>query len=190
MLAFPAIRKAALALALSGLMAGGLADEAWAGKDCPGAPVVNAAAKSLMRAAASGTPQGFASAVARFSSIERLALYALGPYRSKLPKARHNEYVQRTRAFIGKMLAENAGRFNGDGMTIAACRASGKTLTVETRLSGGEKVVWRLAGNKGRYRIEDVSVQRVWLAQQLRTTFMQKIRQNGNSVDALIDQLG
>jgi ABC-type transporter MlaC component len=157
--------------------------------DCRAAPFVNSAAAALMRAANGGSPAAFSSAVARFSDIDSIALYALGPYRSKLSKARQQEYFQRTRTYIGKFLAENASRFKADGITINSCKNAGGALVVDSRLSSGERVIWRISGS-GTYRVEDVSVQKIWLAQQLRTNFVYKIRSNRQSVDALIDQLG
>jgi len=161
-----------------------------AAEQCDAGPFINTAARAFMRAANGGSPNAFSSAVARFSNIESLALNALGPYRSKLPRARQQEYVRRTKAYIGRLLADNASRFSGNGITVNSCKQSGGALIVDSRLSSGERIIWRLAGSRRGYRVEDVSVQRIWLAQQLRTTFVRKIRTNGNSVDALIDELG
>lgn len=161
-----------------------------AAEDCAAGPFVNTAARALMRAASEGTPDGFSTAVARYSDIRSIALYALGPYRSKLPKARQREYVMRTRAYIGRFLAENASRFSATGIVINSCKTSGGKMLVDSRLSSGERILWRLASNGNNYRVEDVSVQQVWLAQQLRTNFVHMIRTSGESVDALIDKLG
>lgn len=166
------------------------APELRASRDCAAAPFVNTAAQALMKAASAGTPDGFSSAVARYSDIRSIALYALGPYRSKLPKARQHEYVMRTKAYIGRFLAENARRFSATGIVISSCKGSAGKLLVDSRLSTGERILWRLATSGNNYRVEDVSVQQVWLAQQLRTNFVHMIRTSGESVDALIDKLG
>lgn len=161
-----------------------------AAETCAAAPFIDSAARALMKASEGRSPHAFSSAVARISDINGIALYALGPYRAKLPKARQAEYFRRTRAYIGRFLAENASRFNGNGITINSCKGANGALVVDSRLSGGERIIWRLAGRGGAYRVEDVSVQKIWLAQQLRTNFVHMIRTSGNSVEALIDQLG
>lgn len=182
-------RRSALRLSLTAAVATALPGLAHAEKDCAAAPFINTAAKAFMRAASGGSPEAFAAAVARFADINGLALYALGPYRHKLPKSRQREYFARTRTYIGKFMAENAGRFSADGISISSCKPSGRSLVVDSRLSSGERVIWRLAGKGSNYRVEDVSVQQIWLAQQLRTNFVHMIRTNGESVDALIDEL-
>lgn len=189
MSAFQLIRRSMLGLSIMAIAS--MHDPAPSpAQDCAAAPFVNSAARAFMKAANGGSPGAFSSAIDRYSNIDMIALYALGPYRAKLPKARQREYVRRTKIFIGKLLAENASRFSADGITINSCKSSGGAMIVDSRLSSGERIIWRLVGKGSNYRVEDVSVQQVWLAQQLRTTFVHKIRSNGNSVDALIDLLG
>ena len=186
---FRSIAAGALALASAAFLMIPASVSATAGQDCQAGPFVSSAALALMHAANSGTANAFSSAVARFTDIDSIALSALGPYRAKLPKARQTEYLRRTRAYIGRFLADNSERFKADGLTISSCKNSGSILLVDSRLSSGQHIIWRVSGN-GNYRIEDVSVQKVWLAQQLRSNFVYKIRSNDQSVDALIDQLG
>jgi phospholipid transport system substrate-binding protein len=183
-------RRRVVQLALAGFALGLVPAAVAADETCPATPFINTAARAFMQAANGGSPDAFSSAVARFSDINGLALYALGPYRNKLPRSRQQEYFQRTRTYIGKFMAEHASRFNADGISIKSCKPSGKVLVVDSRLSSGERIVWRLVGRGKGYRVEDVSVQKIWLAQQLRTNFVHMIRTSGESVDALIDQLG
>jgi ABC-type transporter MlaC component len=159
------------------------------GDNCQAGTFVNSAAVSLMRAAKSGSAGALTAAVASFSDINAIALNALGPYRSKLSKARQGEYLQRAKTYIGKFLAENAKRFKGSGITISSCRMAGGTLLVESRLEGGGRILWKVV-EQGSYRVQDVNVQQVWLVQQLRTNFVYKIRQNDENVDKFVDQLG
>ena len=57
------------------------------------------------------------------------------------------------------------------------------------RTSGGTKVIFRLARAGGGYTVKDINMRGVWLAQQMRSTFVGTINRAG-SIDALFDYLG
>lgn len=153
-------------------------------QSCPGAEVVEAAAASLNQAAAAGSPQAFAAVVERHTDVSQLAMFALGPYRSALPEARRSEYVELTRAFLGRVLSERAARFAGNRLQVVGCSADSGYAYVDTRLAG-KRVVWRLEGG----RIIDVNFGGVWLVPQMRSNFVSVIRRGNGDPAALIDYL-
>jgi phospholipid transport system substrate-binding protein len=172
---------AAAALALSSLPAAAL--------DCPAAGYITNAANALIGAARSGSPSAISSTVARYTDMRGIALFALGPYRSKLPPSRQAEYVSLTRSFIGRFMASYADEFKSAGFTPVSCSQSGGAVIVNGRLSGGQTVVLRVSQSRGGYRVIDMNVSSVWLAQQLRSKFVSVIRKNGSDIDALFDFL-
>lgn len=171
----------AVAVALSSLPAAAL--------ECPAAGYITNAANALIGAARSGSPSAISSTVARYTDMRGIALYALGPYRSKLPPSRQSEYVSLTRSFIGRFMASYSDEFRSAGFTPVSCSKSGNAVIVNGKLSGGQTVVLRVAKSRGGYRVLDMNISRVWLAQQLRTKFVSVIRKNGNDVDALFNFL-
>jgi ABC-type transporter MlaC component len=171
----------AATLALSSLPAAAL--------DCPATGYITNAANALIGAARSGSPAAISSTVARYSDMRGIALFALGPYRSKLPPSRQAEYVRLTKSFIGRFMASYSDEFRSSGFTPVTCSASGSNVIVNGKLSGGQKVILRLAKSRSGYRVLDMNVSSVWLAQQLRSKFVSVIRKNGNDVDALFDFL-
>lgn len=150
-------------------------------QDCPGANVVQAAAKSFIAAAQTHDPAQFANTVARYTDLTALALFALGPFRSELPPDRKGDYVGLVRAFIGRFLAEHAGSFANAQFQIQSC-GDGEIRST----AGGEQIVWNVTGN----RIRDVQAGGFSLAVELQSKFVSVIRQGGGDVDALFRFLG
>ncbi len=116
-------------------------------------------------------------------------MFALGPHRSKLPQSSKAEYVNLTKQFIGRLMAENSSRFTASNLAITSCASQGNDVTVGTRLSGGQKVTFKLHKARSGYLVRDVNVSSVWLAQQLRTTFTGVLRRNNGNMDALFRYL-
>ena len=62
-------------------------------------------------------------------------------------------------------------------------------MTVSTRMSNGKKIIFKLYRSKRGFLVRDVNVSSVWLAQQLRSTFVGVIRRNDGDINALFDYL-
>jgi ABC-type transporter MlaC component len=181
----PCLRSLALFVSLAVLAAFVAASPAQAqSRSCPGHQVVQSAAVSLNQAAASGSPQAFAAVLDRHVDVSRLAMFALGPYRSALPTARHGEYVQLTRQFMGRLLAQYAGSFTGGQPQVLGCSSNSGFQYVDTRVSG-QRVVWRIRNG----RLVDVNVGGVWFAPQMRSSFVSVIRRGNGDPAALLNYL-
>ena len=150
---------------------------------CPAEKFIQSAGNAFMSAANTGTPQAFSSAAAKFADLRGLALFALGPYRRNLDPGMEGKYVARTKAFMGKFMADNASHFSGSAITITSCVPSTNGLTVGAKLTGGSSITFRL---KGAYRIEDVNVAGIWMAQTLRSKFNNVITTHDGDVNALM----
>jgi ABC-type transporter MlaC component len=180
---YPGLRSLAWLVGLvvlAALMAAGPAQA----QSCPGYRVVQSAAASFNQAASSGSLRAFAAVLERHADVSRVAMFALGPYRRALPAAQRGEYVQLTRQFLGRVLAEHAGSFAGAKVVLLNCtRDRGFTL-VDTRV-GAHPIVWRLDGN----RIVDMKVGGIWLSLQMRSNFVSVIQRGNGNPAVLIDYL-
>jgi ABC-type transporter MlaC component len=156
---------------------------------CEASGFVKNAGQAYDRAAASGSAAAFANAAARYSDLRALSLFALGRHRKDLPKAREGEYLQLARNFIGETLKKHGSGFRGTTLEVTECKTSGTDLMVTARTSGGTKVIFRLARVGGGYTVKDINMKGVWLAQQLRSTFVGTISRRG-SIDGLFAYLG
>ena len=156
---------------------------------CPAEPFVRNAGAAMMGAARSGSPTAFAGVASRYTDMHAIAIFALGQHRGNLPKAREAEYVSLTRGFVGRFMAKHADRFAGVDMSVTDCAGSGGQVTVNARLSGGQKLVFKLHKTRDGYRVSDLSVSSVWLAQRLRSNFVAVLQRNDGDVDALFKYL-
>lgn len=162
--------------------------QAVANPACEAASYVESVGEAYDRASRSGSSSAFATAAARFTDLRALSLFALGRYRKDLPKSREGEYLALTRKFIGEFMADNGKGFRASELQVVNCRKSGSTILVDARLSTGGKVMFRLSQRGGSYRVQDVNMRGIWLAQQLRSTFVGTISRTG-SIDELFKYL-
>jgi phospholipid transport system substrate-binding protein len=145
---------------------------------------------AFMNAAQARSAAAFAGAAGRYADLHAIALFALGPYRKNLPRAREAEYVAQTKKFMGRFMAGYASKFNGDAISITSCAGYGPGLLVNTKLSTGQGLTFRLRKAGSSFRVEDVSISSIWLAQTLRSKFTGVMRDNGGDVSALMSWMG
>jgi ABC-type transporter MlaC component len=164
--------RLAIATAIAGVVLSG-GPAAAALQSCDGANVVQSAAKSFAAASRTHSP-AFAHAIASYSDTNAIALFALGPFRSKLPAARREEYF--IRAFMGRFFAAHAGSFANASLQIESCNG-GQIRSA----AGGHQIVWKTSGG----RVGDVEVDGVWLAEELRSKFVSVINNGQGNIEAL-----
>ncbi len=156
---------------------------------CPASAFITNASNAFMGAARVHTASAFSGATARYTDLRGISMFALGPHRRLLSKSREAEYLALTRGFIGRFMMKHSRRFSGSGITIKDCVTSTNALTVSTRMSNGKKVIFKLHRSKRGFLVRDVNVSSVWLAQQLRSTFVGVINRNGGDINALFAYL-
>jgi ABC-type transporter MlaC component len=148
---------------------------------CPSEGLVLGAGKAFTAASKSGSASAFLGAASRYADTRGIALSALGPHRKKLSKAQEGEYVRLAQNFMGKFMARYSSNFNTSGLKITTC--SGNVVTATA--SSGKKIMFRVGGG----RVQDVNVSSVWLAGQMRSTFVGVINRNNGDMAALMDYL-
>ncbi len=158
--------------------------------ECPAGPFVKSAANAFLGAARSRSPAALSGVAARYTDLRGIAMFALGPHRGQLQKGDEARYVSMTRGFIGRFLAKNSGKISGGGLTIAGCSGPANAPTVTAQLGNGKRIVFKLSKTRNGYTVRDVSFSSVWLAQQLRSTFVGVVNRNGGSIKALYSYLG
>ncbi len=157
---------------------------------CPAESYIQSAGEAFMGASRKGTAAAFSTAAGRYSDLHGVALFALGNYRRDLPKSRETEYVARARTFIGKFMAQYGSKFAGNSIAVTSCNEASGGLIVGTRLSSGQNLTFRLRKAGSSYRVQDVSVSSIWLAQTMRGKFTSVLRENNGDIDALMSYLG
>ena len=148
--------------------------------NCPAEGLVQDAADAFAAASRSHSATAFANSAARFTDMRTLALFALGPYRAKLPSGLETKYVSLAKVFMGRFMAQYSGRISNSDLTITNCSPQ-----VVSAKMGDSSIVFKLSGT----RITDVSVSGFSVAHAMREKFTGIIADNGGDVKALIDYL-
>lgn len=182
------LHRILVALSAFVMLALAMGSAAMADGKCEAEGFVRSAGAAYDRAASSGSATAFANAAARYSDVRSISLFALGRYRKDLSKAQEGEFLKLSRQFIGETLKKHGSGFRGGSLQIIDCKVSGGNVVVSARASSGTKVVFRLARAGGSYTVKDVNMKGVWLAQQMRSTFVGTISRTG-SIEGLLDYL-
>jgi ABC-type transporter MlaC component len=148
---------------------------------CPSESLVMGAGRAFTSASKSGSASAFLSAASRYADTRGIVMSALGPHRKKLSKAQEAEYIRLAQGFMGNFMAKYSSRFNAAGMKVTTCK--GNLVTVSG--SGGRKIIFRVGGG----RVQDVNVSSVWLAGQMRSTFVGVLNRNNGDIKALLNYL-
>jgi phospholipid transport system substrate-binding protein len=158
-------------------------------KACEASSFITNAGNAFLSAARRQSASAYSGVASRYTDLRGIAMFALGPHRKLVSRAREAEYLALTRSFIGSFLAKYSDRFSGSDLTIKDCTGSKNALTVSTRMSNGKKIVFKLYKTKRGFLVRDVNVSSVWLAQQLRSKFVSVIKRNNGDINALFAYL-
>lgn len=154
---------------------------------------VNEVANGVIAAADSGSVDRFRSLLRQNADIPSIALFSLGQYRQNLPESRRSEYYQLVEQHISTVFASHSGKLRGRKLTVSGSRNASDSVIVNSRLQHPDgrsvPVVWRVVQRSGGFKIFDVNVDGVWLANTQRTSFTSVLQKNGGDVEALMQQL-
>ncbi|MEX2310989.1 MAG: ABC transporter substrate-binding protein [Rhodospirillales bacterium] len=140
--------------------------------------------------------QRFRSIVQEYVAFNTIARWVLGGrYWKVASEAQQNRYLK---LFEDLMVATYAHRFqnySGEKMIVNATRIIDDTQAmVQTALHRPNadkplQVDWRVRETEGRLRVIDIMVEGLSMAQSQRSEFSSVLRENGGSIDALMDTL-
>jgi len=188
---FPMTRRSALflgALVVSTVLHAPLAAAA-----SPAEKYVESVGNGILAAARSKSVGKFRSILQRNGAISTIAIYSLGPYRKKLPASRRAEYYRLVVKHISKVFAAHSAKLAGQSLKALSSRSKGKSVIVKSKLkySSGKtsNVTWRLIKSGSGYKVFDVNVQGIWLANTQKTDFISVMRRNNGNINALFTYL-
>ena len=147
----------------------------------------------------SATPQereaAFRTLLNDNADMDRIAAFALGQYMRTPDEAQRAEYRELVENFIVKVYVTRLTDYNDEKLTILGARERGEAQAIvqsEIRFATGRQPVsvdWWLVKKGDGYKIFDVNVVGVWLAQEQRSAFTSVIRNNGGNFDSLLKHL-
>lgn len=137
----------------------------------------------------------FGNLLDQTADMKRIAAFALGQYLRAPTPEQKAEYLKLVREFIVKVYVTRLQDYNNEKLDILGAKMKGdKQAIVESEIkftNGREPVAvdWWLVKDDGNFKIFDVNVVGVWLAQEQRSTFTSVIRNNGGDFNALLTHL-
>ena len=129
------------------------------------------------------------------ADLDRVAAFALGQYLRTPNETQLAEYRSLVENFIVKVYVTRLSDYNNEKLEILGAQKRGENQAIvksEIRFTSGREPVtvdWWLIEKDGAYKIFDVNVVGIWLAQEQRSTFTTVIRNNGGKFDALLEHL-
>ncbi|MBL8893015.1 MAG: ABC transporter substrate-binding protein [Rhizobiales bacterium] len=131
----------------------------------------------------------FTSLISRYSNAQSVAMLALGTYRGKLPADKKDEFVRLVTQYMAAFFVYYIDEFRGTSLEIKSSAPQGKLTLVDTRITNGGPVRWRIVGGGGGYRVQDINVRAVWLSLQLKQRFTDVLKRNKGDFNALFAEL-
>ncbi|MGQ0484358.1 MAG: ABC transporter substrate-binding protein [Hyphomicrobiales bacterium] len=165
----------------------------------PAEDYVNRIAGDVMQLANSGQ-QGirlrdkFATLLERHINLRGIANFALGPYRSKLPNSKKDEFYGLVGNYAAALFVFYVEDFRGSELEIMSTTKQGKFITIHSaiKLQGGgrEQVRWRVVQNAGGgLQISDVNVKGVWLTISMKKRFGDVLSKSKGNFEVLFAEL-
>jgi len=146
--------------------------------------------------------QGKAAREAAFSTLlnnnadmERIAAFCLGQFLRTPNAEQRAEYLELFRQFVVKIYLTRLDEYSNETLVVTGSRSRSDTQTlVNSQINfttGREpvKVTWWLVKKDGDYKVFDLNVVGVWLAQEQRSSFTSVINNSGGKFEALLGHL-
>lgn len=129
------------------------------------------------------------------ADMKRIAAFALGQFIRLPTPEQKTEYLGLVENFVVKVYLTRLADYTDQKLTIMGTEAKGtKEVIVKSKIdftNGREPVTvdWWLLKDGDSYRIFDVNVVGIWLAQEQRSTFTSVINSHNGDFNALLDHL-
>ena len=128
-------------------------------------------------------------------AFKRIARWVLGRYWRRATEAERDEYMKLFEDMLVIVYADRFANYAGEKLDVGRSETRGENdILVHSKLvrSEGEKsidVAWRLSAQDNSYKIVDVMVEGLSMGITQQKEFSSVIRQDGNGVQGLLDEL-
>ena len=129
-------------------------------------------------------------------AVREISLFVLGPYRRNLDSVQKTEYINLIKRFISEIYSIRLASFPSGDFSILSSTDNGRSgIIVKTSIQflndpNPTKIDWRLIKKQdGNFKIFDIRVVGIWMAQEQRSTFTSFLSKNNGNIDKLMDRL-
>ena len=129
-------------------------------------------------------------------AVREISLFVLGPYRRNLDSDQKTKYINLIKRFVSEIYSIRLASFPSGDFSILSSNDNGrsgiivKTLIQFSNDPNPTKIDWRLIKKQdGDFKIFDIRVVGIWMAQEQRSTFTSFLSKNDGNIDKLMDRL-
>ena len=129
-------------------------------------------------------------------AVREISLFVLGPYRRNLNSDQKTEYINLIKRFVSEIYSIRLASFPSGDFSILSSTDNGRSgIIVKTLIQFSNdpeptKIDWRLIKKQdGNFKIFDIRVVGIWMAQEQRSTFTSFLSKNNGNIDKLMDRL-
>ena len=129
-------------------------------------------------------------------AVREISLFVLGPYRRNLDSGQKTEYINLIKRFVSEIYSIRLASFPSGDFSILNSTDNGRSgIIVKTTIQFSDdpnptKIDWRLIKKQdGDFKIFDIRVVGIWMAQEQRSTFTSFLSKNNGNIDKLMDRL-
>ena len=129
-------------------------------------------------------------------AVREISLFVLGPYRRNLDSAQKIEYINLIKRFVSEIYSIRLVSFSSGDFSILSSADNGRSgIIVKTSIQFSNdpnptKIDWRLIKKQdGNFKIFDIRVVGIWMAQEQRSTFTSFLGKNNGNINKLMDRL-
>ena len=129
-------------------------------------------------------------------AVREISLFVLGPYRRNLDSGQKTEYINLIKRFVSEIYSIRLASFPSGDFSILNSTDNGRSgIIVKTTIQFSDdpnptKIDWRLIKKQdGDFKIFDIRVVGIWMAQEQRSTFTSFLSKNNGNIDKLMNRL-
>ena len=118
-------------------------------------------------------------------AVREISLFVLGPYRRNLDSVQKTEYINLIKRFVSEIYSIRLASFPSGDFSILSSTDNGRSgIIVKTSIqflndANPTKIDWRLIKKQdGDFKIFDIRVVGIWMAQEQRSTFTSFLSKN------------
>lgn len=137
----------------------------------------------------------FGTLLTENADMQRIAAFCLGQFLRTPTPAQKDEYVKLFKNFVVKVYVTRLSDYHDEKLQITGSQLKGSSQAIvqsQINFTNGREpvqVTWWLLKKDGGYKLFDVNVVGIWLAQEQRSTFTSVINNHNGDFSALLDHL-
>ena len=128
--------------------------------------------------------------------IKRISLFILGPYRKNLKSTESSKYFNAIKNFISKVYAKRLSSYPSGNVKVTKVEEKGRRgIIVSSLVNFNDRPNpisidwWILESSVSDYKVFDIRISGIWMAQEQRSTFTSFLSKNNGEITNLINKI-